>query len=115
MIKVMWFLKKAEHLSLAEFRKWWVEVHAPQVRDTQKPFLVRYVVNVRADEDELPGMPKNPSDWDGIAEQWFATEADFRAVYGRASSPTRGDTLAHTSKLERIIVSEHTYPTGSRE
>lgn len=106
MIKVMWFLKKADHLSLAEFRKWWIEEHAPQIRDTQAPHLKKYVVNVRTDEDELPGKPKTVSEWDGIAEQWFETEADFTAIYGRAVSPTRGDTLAHTSKLERIIVRE---------
>lgn len=107
MIKVMWFLKKADRLSLEEFRRWWLEDHAPQIRDTQKPHLARYVVNVRIDTDDLPGKPKTDSEWDGIAEQWFETEADFRAIYGRAVSPTRGDTLAHTSKLERIVVSEH--------
>jgi hypothetical protein len=114
-IKVMWFLKKADHLTLAEFRDWWLNVHAPQVRDTQAPHLARYTVNVRKDTDELPGKPKTESDWDGIAEQWFATEADFRAIYGRAVSPTRGDTLAHTSKLERIIVSEHEFAISTAD
>lgn len=111
MIKVMWFLKRAEHLSLAEFRKWWLEVHAPMVEETQRPHLKRYVVNIKTDTDELPGRPKNDSEWDGIAEQWFADEEGFKAIYGRSVSPTRGDTLAHTSKLERIIVRETEYET----
>lgn len=112
MIKVMWFLRKADHLSLAEFRRWWLEDHAPQIRETQKPYLKRYIVNIRTDEDLLPGKPRTESPWDGIAEQWFETEADFRAVYGRAVSPTRPDTLAHTSKLERIVVVETEIAVG---
>lgn len=110
MIKVLWFLKRKEHLSLAEFRHWWLEIHAPMIEETQRPHLRRYVVNVRTDTDDLPGKPATESDWDGVAEQWFATEDDFRAIYGRAVSPTRADTLAHVSRLERIIVSEHDIP-----
>lgn len=106
MIKVMWFLKRKEHLSLEEFRRWWLDRHAPMIEETQRPHLLRYVVNVRTDTDDLPGKPQSPSDWDGVAEQWFATEADFKAIYGRAVSPTRADTLAHVSRLERIIVTE---------
>jgi hypothetical protein len=106
MIKVMWFLKKADHLTLPEFRKWWLEDHAPLVRKTQSPYLKKYIVNILVDDDMLPGKPGAISDWDGIAEQWFETAADMAAVYGRAESLTRRDTLAHTSRLERIVVEE---------
>jgi len=40
------------------------------------------------------------SDRDGVVQQWFATEADFRASHGRADSPTRTDTFAHVSRFE---------------
>ncbi len=114
MIKVMWFLKRKEHLSLAEFRSWWLDHHAPMIEETQRPHLFRYIVNVRVDTDELPGKPATISDWDGVAEQWFKTEADFKAIYGRAVSPTRADTLAHVSRLERIIVTETEIPVKSQ-
>ena len=112
MIKVMWFLKRKEGLSLAEFRAWWLERHADDVARHQSPHLARYVVNVRVDEDDLPGRPVEEPEWDGVAEQWFETEAAFRAVYGRAESPTRADTLAHVSRFQRIVVTETEYPGG---
>ena len=108
MIKVMWFLKRAEHLSLEEFRKWWVEDHAPDIVQHQAPFLKKYTIDVRVENDVLPGMPAaGIADWDGIAEQWFETEADFAAIYAKPTSPTRGDTLSHVSRFQRIVVREY--------
>lgn len=109
MIKVMWFLKRAEHLSLEEFRRWWLDDHVHQIVEHQKPHLKKYIVDVRVDSDTLPGKPAaGEADWDGVAEQWFETEADFRAVYGAATpSPTRADTLRHVSRFQRLVVSEH--------
>jgi EthD domain len=107
MIKVMWFLKRAEHLSLAEFRAWWLE-HMHMVAELQAPHLKRYTVNIRLDEDVLPASPANAFEWDGCAEQWFEDEAGFTAAYVRATpSPSRSDTLNHTSAFSRIVVSEH--------
>jgi hypothetical protein len=105
MVKVMWFLKRAPHLSLQEFRHWWLTSHCFDVAGAQSPHLKRYVVNVRVDEDALAGKPVTESEWDGIAEQWFEDEAAFNAAYS-GPSPTRSDTLAHTSRLERLVVVE---------
>ncbi len=112
MIKVMWFLKRAEHLSLSEFRTWWLERHAPDVERHQRPYLKRYVVRVRSDLDDslLAGRPSGECPWDGMAEQWFESEADYAAVYGKAESPTRGDTLAHTSGFARLVFEEIEIP-----
>ena len=33
MIKVMWFVKRADHLTLEEFERWWTETHAPDIVD----------------------------------------------------------------------------------
>ena len=106
MIKVMWFLKRAEHLTLDEFRTWWVERHAHDIRADQAPHLDRYVVNVRENEDTLTGKPSEEPEWDGVAEQWFADDAAFDAVYSRQDRPTRADTLAHTSRFQRLVVRE---------
>ena len=43
----------------------------------------------------------------GFAEQWFDSAQDYQAVYGRKDRPTRGDTLRHTSRFERVVVEEH--------
>jgi len=107
-IKAIWFLKRADHLSLKEFHPWWLEQHAPMVMQAQRPYLKKYVVNLRWEHDTLPGKPTGESDWDGCAELWFETEADFNAVYGWTTvSPTRADTLKHVSRFERLIVHEH--------
>jgi EthD domain len=110
MIKVMWFLKRAEGLSQAEFRAWWLD-HMHLVADLQKPHLKRYTVNVRVEDDSLPAKPGDPFEWDGCAEQWFADEAGFRAAYERATpSASRTDTLKHTSRFSRMVVTEHHVP-----
>jgi hypothetical protein len=109
MIKVMWFLKRKEGLSLSDFREWWLNRHAHDVAHHQAPHLARYIVNIRVEEDDLPGRPAEEPEWDGVAEQWFETEDAFRAVYGRAESPTRADTLAHVSRFQRLVVVETDY------
>ena len=37
MIKVMWLIKRADHLSMEEFERWWTEKQAPDIRDEQVP------------------------------------------------------------------------------
>lgn len=108
MIKVMWLVKRADHLSAAEFRNWWTEVHAPEVRDSQVPQLVRYVVNVGVDDD-LPGKPDEDAEWDGIAEEWFEDRAAFSSVYGASDRGEHLDFVAHTSRAQRLIVEEIPY------
>ena len=107
MIKVMWFLKRAEHLTQAEFRAWWLD-HMHLVAELQEPYLKRYVVNVRLDEDTLASSPPHPFEWDGCAEQWFDDAEGFRAAYERPTpSASRLDTLKHTSRFSRMVVEEH--------
>lgn len=112
MIKVIWLLKRAHHLTLGEFRSWWLDRHAGDIAADQAPYLKRYVVNVRVDDDAaLAGKPDAEPEWDGVAEQWFETEADYNAVYGRSDRATRADTLAHTSAFQRIVVRETEIPS----
>lgn len=115
MVKVMWFLKRAEHLSLAEFRRWWIERHAPDIIADQIPHLKRYKIDVRIDDDApFAGKSAGECTWDGIAEQWFDSVEDYNAVYARTDRPTRADTLEHTSRFERLIVTEHDMPIPDR-
>ncbi len=113
MIKVMWFLKRADHLTLDEFHSWWLEIHAPAVAAAQRQYLKNYVVNLRWPEDRLPGKPPDETDWDGVAEQWFETEADFQSVCGLTTmSAIRADTLKHVSRQARLVVNEHPIEAG---
>jgi hypothetical protein len=108
MIKVMWLVKRADHLSLEEFERWWTETHAPDIRDEQVPHLVRYIVNVRM-EDNLVSKPAEECEWDGIAEEWFPTEAAFNAVYGKENRDAHEDSVSNTGRIQRLVVREVTY------
>lgn len=109
MLKVMWFLKRADGITLEQFDAWWRE-HLHMIADRQRPQLLRYTVNIRtSDTDTLAGHPGPECEWDGVAEQWFADEAAYNAVYHGGPSPTRGDTLAHTSRFARLVVTEHEF------
>ena len=108
MIKVVWFLRKAEHRSLDEFSTWWLKEHAPMIAGKQGSMIARYVVNIRMDDDGLPGATGTTCDWDGIAEEWFDTVDDARRAFSLPSAPeTRADVMAHVSAMSRLIVSEH--------
>ncbi len=107
MIKVMWLVKRADHLTREEFADWWLNTHAPDIRDEQVPHLVRYIVNVAA-EDNLVAKPETEPEWDGIAEEWFATEAAFNAVYGKSDREAHEDADSNTSQVERLVVREIT-------
>ena len=105
MVKIVWLLKRADHLSQEEFERWWLEQHVPIARAA--PRLRRYVVNLPQRPDTLAGKPGHDCEWDGVAEQWFDTEDDLNAAYGRpVASSIRADTMAHVSRLERLIVRE---------
>jgi uncharacterized protein (TIGR02118 family) len=108
MIKVMWFLKRAEHLTLEEFHHWWMEVHVPVVVKAHGPYLKKYVVNLRWPNDPFPGKPREEMDWDGVAEQWFETDDDFIASCApQTDAAARQDTLKHTSRHARMILHEN--------
>ncbi len=107
MIKVMWFLKRAEHLTLDEFRSWWLDSHVSLVMSLQERYLHKYVISIRENDDNLPGNTDHEFEWDGCAEQWFRTEEDFRAVYGQEKpSDSRRDSNQNVSRMSRMIVRE---------
>lgn len=113
MIKVMWFLKRADHLLLQVFLKWWVEVHALVIAEAQKNRLRKYVIGLRWLNDTLPDKPPTEIDWDGCAEQWFETEADFEAVYGPPTpGPMRTDAVSYVSRRARMVVRESLIQTA---
>ena len=108
MVKVVWFLKKAEHLTMDEFRHWWLNEHAPKVVEKQGSMIKRYIVNIRNDVDDLPGAPRESFNWDGMAEEWFKNEeAAYKAFTLPSASETRDDVMAHVDAISRFIVNEH--------
>lgn len=106
MVKVMWFLRKADHLSMEEFRRWWLKEHAPMISAKQGHLISRYVVNVSV-MDDLPGGTGVDTGWDGVAEEWFENIEDAQRAFSLPSAPeTRADVMAHVSSMSRLVVSE---------
>ena len=105
MVKIVWLLKRAPHLSQEEFVRWWLDRHVPIARAA--PRLRRYTVNLPSRPDHLAGKPADECEWDGVAEQWFDNQDDLNQAYSRpVSASIRADTLAHVARLERLIVRE---------
>ncbi len=101
MVKLVGLIRKRAGLSTAEFRKHWLDVHAPLAR--QFPGLRRYTVNF-IDRETEPGAA-----YDGFSELWFdsqeALEAAFASPIGTAIA---ADIPKFMDELVRVTVDEHT-------
>ncbi|MFC0284297.1 EthD domain-containing protein [Camelimonas abortus] len=81
MIKLTFCLVRLPHLDRAEFQRYWREHHAPLVRSHAKALrLRRYVQSHALPEDAAPWLAKTrgaPEGFDGVAELWWDSMADF--------------------------------------
>ena len=79
-----------------DFRRWWLEEHAPLAR--QLPGLQLLVFNLV--EGEEP--------YDGVSELWFDSRAAFDAAYAsEIGQQVAADSLAHLGGRVRLFVEEH--------
>jgi uncharacterized protein (TIGR02118 family) len=80
-----------------DFRRWWLEEHAPLAR--QLPGLRKLVFNV-VEGDAL---------YDGVSELWFDSHEAFDAAYAsEIGQRVAADSLAHVSGRVRLLVDEIT-------
>ncbi len=79
-----------------DFRRWWLEEHAPLAREL--PGLRRLVFNL-VDGD---------AGFDGVAELWFDSVEEFEAAYGsEIGERVAADSIANVGGRVRLIVDEH--------
>lgn len=101
MFKAIILLSRGTDQSAEDFRRWWLEEHAPLAR--QLPGLRRLVFNhVHGDlnDAELP--------YDGVSELWFDSREAFDAAYAtELGKKVASDSLAHVSGRLRLFVEEH--------
>jgi len=74
LVKTIFQLKRKPGMSLADFRKYWVEVHGPLVR--KLPGLRRYVQCHTIDGAYTYAEPK----WDGVAQLWVDNVAAMQSM-----------------------------------
>jgi uncharacterized protein (TIGR02118 family) len=101
MIKVLFLVRKRPDLTAEQFRRYWVETHAP-IASTM-PGLRRYTLN-----PALADPSQSPPTYDGVAELWFDSPAAFEAAL---ASPGGQATLADVPNFLipndiRVLVAE---------
>lgn len=103
MFKAIILLSRGTDQTAEDFRRWWLEDHAPLAR--QLPGLRRLTFNLvapglNADSGQLP--------YDGVSELWFDTREAFDAAYATdLGKRVASDSLNHVSGRLRLFVEEH--------
>lgn len=104
MFKAVILLTRGADQSPEEFRKWWIDDHAPLA--SQLPLLRRLTFNLvdPALQDSSTDLPP----YDGVSELWFDTRQDFDAAYqSEIGKKVASDSLQHVSGRLRLLVTEY--------
>lgn len=98
MIKAMIFLKRREDMTRDDFRDWWLGAHKDKALKLPKLKRINFDLTV------------GEGAYDGVAEQWYDTIEDLEAAYqSDIGEKVAGDSLAHVSGRERILVEENEF------
>ena len=105
MLKLVFCLRRLPHLSQAEFQRYWREVHAPLVQRHASALHIRRYVQAHALDDPLNAALRAgrgaDEPFDGVAELWWASRAEFDAA--TASEAGRAAGLALLEDEQRFI------------
>lgn len=103
MVKLMYTLTPKAGLSREEFERYWIETHAPIVKEI--PHLERYVINVFRPRSDATALAIG-----GVAEQWFASAESMRAAFGTAAAQRARADIANFAEVAPHasgLVAEH--------
>jgi len=102
MHKVIGILKRPGGTDIGDFRRWWLEEHAPKVK--QWPGLKRYCINLSTTDDQR---------YDGVAEVWFESKAAMDAVFDTSEGVTARNSATNGSQeLVILMTEEHVMVDG---
>jgi uncharacterized protein (TIGR02118 family) len=97
MIKLVFCLRRAAGMSREEFQRYWLETHAPLVRERAEALSVRRYVQLHSVPDEISllvaGDRNPPEPFDGVAELWFDSLEAIGANGAREDARTAGQEL----------------------
>jgi uncharacterized protein (TIGR02118 family) len=86
MLKLIFCLRRQAHLSRSEFQRYWREVHGPLVRQQAAVLRIRRYVQAHTLSDPLNDALRagrgSDEPFDGVAELWWESRADFEAAVG---------------------------------
>lgn len=90
MVKLVYCIRKRANMSVEAFRKYWLEVHAPLVREVGETLrATRYVQSHTIEpaiNDAITKTRGMALPYDGITELWWESSADFQSIF--ADTPT---------------------------
>lgn len=95
MYKVIGILKRPDGMAFEDFRRWWLEEHAPRVQ--KWPGLSGYTINLALSGDEA---------FDGVAEVWFDSEESARRVFETPQGGAARDSATSGSAASVIFLAE---------
>lgn len=93
MVKMTYCMHRLPHLSHGDFLRYWLEEHGPMIRShapamKMARYLQFHVVDDALNEG-LRGRRGGQEPYDGVAEMWWETRADFDSAFttdeGRAA------------------------------
>jgi uncharacterized protein (TIGR02118 family) len=84
MVKMVFCLRRAPHLTWEEFSDYWRDVHAPLVASHAEVLGIRRYVQVRTLnqprlQEALRARSNSPEPFDGVAELWLESLDSLRA------------------------------------
>ncbi|MBW2233116.1 MAG: EthD domain-containing protein [Deltaproteobacteria bacterium] len=84
MIKLVFCLRRLEHLTRSDFQRYWRETHGPLVRERAKAIGVLRYTQLHTGYDALnEGLRAGrggPEAYDGVAELWFESAEAIQAA-----------------------------------
>ena len=111
MIKLIGLLRRKEGMSIADFQRYWREVHAPLI--AAAPGLRRYIQSHAIEEV----YDVYAQEWDGMAEAWFDDLAAYEAAAAsdtwRAAGADSANFISASARLfaqEVPIIDAHPSP-----
>ncbi len=74
-MKIVYCLRRLSSLSLAEFHRYWFEVHGPLVHAHRNVLRIVRYVQIHTENgpllEKLRGFRGSPEPYDGVAEIWY--------------------------------------------
>ena len=102
MYKVVGLLKRPDGMDMEDFRRWWLEVHAPKVMKWKG--LTRYCINLCTTDDQR---------YDGMAETWFETKQDMENAFAPAEGQAaRQSATDGSQEIVILFTEEHVMVDG---
>lgn len=102
MIKLTFCLHRLPNLSAEEFRRYWLDVHAPLVRKHADALRIKRYVQLHPDFGPLSEAIRKsrgaPEPYDGVAELWFESPDDLRAAAATPEGRAAGAELVEDEK-----------------